>query len=112
MVHTKETIFYNSPVGALKITALANALTALHFVSTEKYGKENEANLSYSIPVSSFLQKVVARLDDYFAGRKLVFDLVLRQSRTTFQQKVWKEWCGIKPGATLSYLQLSKARDI
>jgi methylated-DNA-[protein]-cysteine S-methyltransferase len=108
MVDKSETIFYNSPVGALTIKTSANELTALHFVSTEKYGKEDEENLLYSISVSPFLQKVVAQLDDYFAGRNLVFDLLLRQSGTPFQQKVWNELCKIKPGATLNYLQLSK----
>lgn len=105
---TSETIFYKSPVGALKITASSEGITALHFVSTEKYGKEDESAIAYCSPGSAFLKTIISQLDDYFAGRILDFDLPLHQQGTEFQQRVWSELCKIKPGATLSYLELSK----
>ena len=106
---TSETIFYNSPVGALKISCSGESITALHFVSTEKYGKVDESGIQYSSPGSFLQKKVIAQLDDYFAGRNLDFDLPLKQPGTAFQQRVWSELCKIKPGSTLSYLQLSKS---
>ena len=92
----------------MKIIASPDGITELHFVSTEKYGKEDESGIVYSRPESAVLKKILTQLDNYFAGRNLDFDLPLHQQGTAFQQRVWNELCKIKPGATLSYLQLSK----
>lgn len=83
-------------------------LTRLHYVSSEKYGKADETKILYSSPSSTLMKRVISQLDDYFAGRKLLFDLPLLQPGTIFQQKLWSCLCNIKPGTTISYLQLSR----
>ena len=93
----------------MKITAFSEGITELHFVSTEKHGIEDESGIVYSCPESAILKKNLTQLDDYFAGRNLDFDLPLHQQGTPFQQRVWNELCKIKPGTTMSYLQLSKS---
>ncbi len=104
----KETVFYKSPVGALKLVAEENALTELLFVSTKRNGQLNDDAVEYTDPKLPILKKTVQQLNDYFSGSNLSFDIPLNQSGTAFQQKVWKELLNIKKGATISYLELSK----
>ena len=109
MLATRETIFYKSPIGALEITCSGDNITKLHYVSTEKYGEKDETNILYERPSSAVVKKLVTQLDDYFAGRMLVFEVPHLQTGTTFQQRVWSALCNIKPGSTSSYLQLSRS---
>lgn len=52
---------------------------------------------------------VKAQLDDYFAGRRMHFDLPLDlSSGTAFQQKVWQALLQIGYGETISYATLAK----
>ncbi len=50
----------------------------------------------------------MTQLDEYFTGKRKVFDLPLRQHGTDFQQKVWEQLLNIEYGNTISYLQQSK----
>lgn len=104
----KETIFYESPVGLLQLTAENEHLTQLYFVSTEKNGVQ-ETNAHNTIePKSPVLKQAIRQLDNYFSGKDLNFSLPLRQQGTSFQQKVWNELMNIKAGQPISYLTLSK----
>jgi methylated-DNA-[protein]-cysteine S-methyltransferase len=104
----KETIFYNSPIGQLELSAEHNELTQLYFVSTEKNSKTENVDEKFDPPLSGILKETVQQLDNYFAGRNLAFSIAISQHGTPFQQKVWKELLNIKPGQPVSYLQLSK----
>lgn len=104
----KETIYYKSPVGILKLTAEEDSLTELFFASTRKNGvKEEDINI-FDNPVSPALQQTIAQLEEYFAGKRMEFDLPLNQKGTPFQQKVWAALMDIKAGNAISYLTLSK----
>ena len=48
------------------------------------------------------------QLEEYFAGRRTVFDLPLRPSGTPFQTEVWTALRGIPFGQTRSYGQLAQ----
>ncbi len=102
-----ETIFYESPLGSLRLAASMGALSNLQFVKTEKFGGSDE-DLIFSSPTSRVLKDTVTQLDEYFAGRNLHFQLPVKQPGTAFQQRVWEELTRIKAGTTVSYLQLSK----
>lgn len=104
----KETIYYKSPVGVLKLTGEEDALTELIFVRSERRGLPDEENLPLDPPQSGILQQTTEQLDDYFAGKRMQFDLPLNQEGTEFQQRVWAELLNIKAGSTISYLTLSK----
>ncbi|MFT3980541.1 MAG: methylated-DNA--[protein]-cysteine S-methyltransferase [Ferruginibacter sp.] len=105
----KETVFYKSPIGAIRLVAEDDALTELFFVSTERSGVASDDDVLYNNAQSEVLKKTVQQLDDYFSGKNLSFDIPLNQSAgTPFQQKVWKELLNIRSGSTLSYLELSK----
>ncbi len=103
-----ETFFYNSPIGALQITGDEETLQTVLFVSSKKNGVAENNALTYSTPVSAVLKKCVTQLDNYFAGINLFFNVPLQQQGTYFQQEVWSQLIKIKPGVTISYLQLSK----
>src|SRR6218665_1941143 len=103
-----ETVFYKSPIGALKLAAEADALTELLFVSTERNRLQNDEAVIYEATQSPVLNLAIEQLNDYFAGKNLFFNIPLKQYGTPFQQSVWKELLNIKAGTTLSYLELSK----
>jgi methylated-DNA-[protein]-cysteine S-methyltransferase len=92
------TKYHSSPVGNLKIQCTANEVFLIHFV--EEMGLENDD--------SSLLRKCIEQLDEYFSGKRKVFDLPLGQHGSPFQQNVWKHLETIPFGKTISYLQLSK----
>jgi methylated-DNA-[protein]-cysteine S-methyltransferase len=106
-VDPDETIYYESPIGPLRLAASQGALSCLQFVKTEKY-EGNDQDIIFSSPATGTLREAVRQLDEYFAGRNLHFQLPVKQPGTAFQQRVWEELIKIKAGTTLSYLQLSK----
>ncbi len=106
-MNLNETIFYNSPLGALQLAGTAGALSVLQFVNTEKSGQSDE-NIVFESPALDILKDTIAQLDNYFAGRDLNFQVPVQQTGTDFQQKVWNELKKIKPGTTWSYLKLSR----
>ena len=48
------------------------------------------------------------QLDEYFAGKRRQFELLLKPAGTTFQLQVWEELCRIPYGQTTSYGELAK----
>lgn len=53
--------------------------------------------------------KAKEQLDEYFSGKRKIFDLPLAMIGTTFQQKVWTAINTIPFGQTTSYMKLSIA---
>ncbi len=97
-----EIVYYNSPLGVLKLAVSNGMLTELSFSNGDAFAS------TAPLPVSSVLQQCMQQLDDYFAGKTFSFRLPLLQTGTAFQQKVWTELQAIVPGKTISYMQLSK----
>jgi len=57
------------------------------------------------------LPQVARQLEEYFSGKRRVFDLPLRLEGTLFQQRVWAALTEIPYGATWSYGQLARRID-
>lgn len=102
-----ETIYYNSPLGILRITGEEDLLMEVHFLHPVKEGPEEITDLPTS-PDSGILKKCVQQLDDYFSGKVAAFDLAMSQYGTNFQKRVWDALCKIPFGKTVSYQELSK----
>jgi methylated-DNA-[protein]-cysteine S-methyltransferase len=49
-----------------------------------------------------------AQLAEYFAGRRLAFDLPLAMAGTPFQRRVWRALLGIPYGQTTTYGELAR----
>ncbi len=89
----------DSPVGPLRLVADDAGLRQLEFQEGRTPG-----------PVPSewrqdarALAPVVRQLEEYFAGRRKVFDLDLAPAGTEFQRRVWERLLEIPYGETISY---------
>ena len=91
--------YINSPVGPIEISGDDD------FVSTVVFVEEAKVD-------TNMLPKVIRdcklQLEEYFAGTRKEFTLLLSQSGTDFQRRVWSELVNIPYGKTTSYLQLAK----
>src|SRR4051812_35894785 len=103
-----EILYYRSPIGALEIRSIDDAISHVLFVNTHKTKKIDEDELIFTEPISPIIKKCVQQLEEYFNGKRLDFDIAMQQTGTSFQQKVWETLCGIPCGRTISYLELSK----
>jgi methylated-DNA-[protein]-cysteine S-methyltransferase len=83
-----STAYYKTPIGILRIT-------------------EDEDH-EVLPPETPLLQTAIQQLDEYFAGKRKVFDLPVKQQGSAFQQQVWIQLTKIGYGKTISYLQQSK----
>ncbi|MEO6403962.1 MAG: methylated-DNA--[protein]-cysteine S-methyltransferase [Ferruginibacter sp.] len=106
-----ETIYFNSPVGKLKLSCNDDAVESLLFVKEEIEQEisskcEDLANRKTALAITA---KCLQELDDYFNGKLFNFSVKLNQQGTDFQQSVWNALTAIKPGTTKSYMQLSKS---
>jgi methylated-DNA-[protein]-cysteine S-methyltransferase len=91
--------FYNSPIGLIEITGTDDSVSALYFVE-EGFKPEFQSN--------SYLGNCAGQLDEYFNGKRKIFEIKLELEGTEFQKKVWNELLNIQYGETKSYLQISK----
>ncbi|ASU35362.1 methylated-DNA--[protein]-cysteine S-methyltransferase [Mucilaginibacter xinganensis] len=91
--------YYNSPIGILRITEDEDFITSVYALDQEQQVTPADTAL---------LQKAVQQLDEYFAGKRTVFDLPVKQQGSDFQQKVWTQLTKIGFGKTISYGQQSK----
>jgi methylated-DNA-[protein]-cysteine S-methyltransferase len=95
--------YYQSPVGCLQLTVDEGALTALRVVDPTR------SQSAPKQPADAQTEQVFRQLDEYFAGRRRIFDLPLALHGTPFQQKVWKQLQQIPYGTTISYAQLAQS---
>lgn len=58
---------------------------------------------------SPVLDAAICQLEEYFSGKRRIFDLPLKQSGTSFQQKAWDYMLTIPYGKTVSYKQEAEA---
>ncbi|MCL2703485.1 MAG: methylated-DNA--[protein]-cysteine S-methyltransferase [Defluviitaleaceae bacterium] len=94
--------YYDSPVGILKIQAQDGKITALTF------GRDDaEPNPDGVRPI--VLQNCFTQLDEYFNGKRKVFELPLGLRGTPFRQRVWAELTRIPYGETRSYKDIAVA---
>jgi methylated-DNA-[protein]-cysteine S-methyltransferase len=92
---------YAGPLGPMLLAATDRGLAGLWFEG-QRHGPDSTGWREQ--PDHALLRAAVMQLDDYFAGRRLHFELPLDlQAGTPFQQSVWQALLAIPPGATTSY---------
>ena len=89
----------DSPVGPLRLVADERGLRRLEF----REGRSFEPPPDDWREDARALVPVVRQLDEYFAGRRKVFDLDLSPEGTEFQRRVWERLLEIPYGETISY---------
>ena len=92
-----------TPLGPLLLVAADGALAAVYLPSHARRTAVGEAG---DDPV---LERAATQLREYFAGRRLAFDLPLRAGGTVTQSRVWHALEAIPFGATTTYGALAKA---
>ena len=94
-----ETCIIKSPLGYTKITGDDEGISSITVLNSEEI-------ISDIIPEP--LEDCVYQLQEYFEGKRQVFDLKLNPQGTDFQKTVWDALLSIPFGKTMSYLELSK----
>ena len=90
----------DSPVGVLEIAEENDAIIYIKFLDEPSEIKEDS---------SYYLDKCITQLNEYFEGKREVFDLKLNPDGTDFQKDVWKEVLKIPFGKRKSYLEIADA---
>ena len=94
-----EKSYYKSPIGILEIICNNNILVSLKLVDCcEKTTVETD-----------FIKDMKNQLDEYFSGKRKVFDIKINPTGTDFQKSVWKELQKIPYGNTKSYSEIAAA---
>ncbi|MEP6947835.1 MAG: methylated-DNA--[protein]-cysteine S-methyltransferase [Ginsengibacter sp.] len=99
-------MLYRSPLGIIKIKISGGCVNELIYVNDES--EISSGTIQLPAEDKTILQKCIAQFDEYFSGRRKVFDFPIKQEGTEFQQKVWNELIKIPFGKTISYLQLAQ----
>jgi methylated-DNA-[protein]-cysteine S-methyltransferase len=93
-----ESARISSPVGILEISGCNLGIRSILFI--------NEKSVPTAIP--AVLEDCVKQLNEYFAGTRRNFDLLLDPVGTDFQLSVWQQLQTIPFGKTISYLELAR----
>jgi methylated-DNA-[protein]-cysteine S-methyltransferase len=96
----KNFFFYDYPVGKIGICEEGGFITRLFFCGEKRFGK-------YEIAKTPPIERAAAQLDEYFEGKRKVFDLPLAPLGTRFQLSVWQALREIPFGETRSYSQIA-----
>ena len=99
MQNIKYTCYIDSPVGPIEISGDDDFVSTVGFVDETK----TDTNM-----LPKVIRDCKQQLEEYFAGTRKDFSLLLSQSGTDFQRRVWSELVNIPYGKTTSYLQLAK----
>jgi methylated-DNA-[protein]-cysteine S-methyltransferase len=95
-----------SPVGILTLIASNDGLAAILW--------ENDKPRRVPLTVVAenathpILLEAERQLEEYFAGRRKIFDLALDVSGTEFQKKVWRALLAIPYGETRTYAEIAR----
>jgi methylated-DNA-[protein]-cysteine S-methyltransferase len=93
---------YRSPIGDLEIAATEGEVVSVDFVRGKK------AKPAKAPAASPALQAAVRQLDEYFHGRRRVFELMLRLQSSEFDLRVWQALLDVGFGETASYGDIAK----
>jgi methylated-DNA-[protein]-cysteine S-methyltransferase len=93
--------YYNSPIGTVEIVSDENYILSLSFVDNA-----TENNLDNAPEI---LQSALQQVEEYFQGKRSVFDVKLKAEGTEFQQKVWQRLVEVPYGNTAGYGEIAVA---
>jgi len=86
----------HTPLGEVTISEDGGAIVALDWGR----GRDQES--------TPLLREACDQLQDYFDGKRMIFDLPLAPEGSNFQKRVWAALCGIPPGETRSYADIAR----
>lgn len=98
-------VVHSSPVGELTLVATGNELSGVYLLEQ----RHRPVDTVFGIQDHRAFDETRRQLDEYFAGTRRCFDLLLRFNGTSFQQTVWQALRDIPYGETRSYGELARA---
>ncbi|MCX6567100.1 MAG: methylated-DNA--[protein]-cysteine S-methyltransferase [Candidatus Aminicenantes bacterium] len=98
-MNEKKILFVDSPIGTIELREKNGFLTDLNF---------REKTAGTKIRSSSILSVCAVQLEEYFAGKRAVFDLPLAPEGTLFQLDVWNTLRTVLFGRTASYGEIAR----
>ena len=101
-------MYYHSPVGLIKIGIREGFVNEIMFIDQVGEINLNEKEEPKTPVDEAVFKDCSVQFDEYFSGKRMVFELRLQQTGTPFQQSVWNELMKIPFGKTVSYFQLSQ----
>ena len=107
------TQIYPSPCGALIIGTYDNNICLCDW-QISRHHDENKKKLEkiYKVPIimtgNALIDQTKHQLDEYFNGKRTIFDLPIAMNGTDFQKKVWREVSKINYGEVVSYRLLAE----
>ena len=94
-----EKSYYKSTIGILEIICENNKLVSLKLVDyCEKSNIETD-----------FIKDIKKQLDEYFLGKRTIFNIKINPKGTDFQKLVWSELQNIPYGKIKSYSEIAAA---
>jgi len=97
----KNVFFYSYPIGEIGIAEDNGAISRIGFRDSKK------DFVGFTAAETPLIKKAAAQLEEYFAGRRVKFDLPLAPAGTEFQRSVWKALQTIPSGETRSYGEIA-----
>ena len=95
-----NTLKYKSPYGIITIGEKNNAITKIYLPNAEPNTAESPSGL---------LEKAKIQFDEYFAGKRKIFDLPIDFDHCTdFMKSVYRELLKIPYGKTASYKEIAE----
>jgi len=91
--------FTQTPVGTALLIGDGKVLTGLHW---KVFKRAPLVNAGW-VENREVFNEVLIQLDEYFAGKRQVFNLVYKATGTPFQMRVWQELDKIPFGVRSSY---------
>ncbi len=98
--HIIAKTYYDTPLGPVELRASPCGIAGLGFEDFPTY----EIN-----PGHELLLEAIEQLDEYFAGERTHFTVLLDLGGTDFQRRVWRQLREIPLGQTMTYLEVAKA---
>ena len=92
--------YISSPIGILEVVSDGDYITSVLFLQNEETDPNSQPN--------ELVKDCIAQLNEYFEGKRKLFDLSIKPSGTDFQYKVWDKVLEIPYGETASYGLISK----
>jgi methylated-DNA-[protein]-cysteine S-methyltransferase len=92
--------YFSSPIGTIEIAGTEKEICSVNFVM-----KKTSPKSEYS----PALKECLRQLDEYFRGKRKIFELQLRVAGTEFQRNVWQALLDVGYGETASYRDIAAA---
>jgi len=102
--------YYPSPIGLMKIIYNERGIISIEFVDECKLDYNNTFYTEYNNRRLKIIYKLIYdQLNEYFTGKRKIFELPIVMKGTDFQISVWEQLIRIPYGETRTYSEIAQA---